>query len=113
MSCVVCDGKKRKIDLRQGPKKGYKLIRITLREFLEIFRAPDNLENQDYDYYGITRFALPADARAVSAQYDIAWDAFVVKIESVEFPVQQSKAYGDFIEPKRILLSGKTIKREG
>lgn len=96
---------------KYGSKKGYKIIRIGLREFLAIFRAPDGIENmEEGDLYYITRFDLPADARAVAAQYDIAYDAFVIKVESVEFP--ETTGYAEVIEPKQILLSGKTIKRE-
>ena len=96
-------------------KKGFKLIKITLREFLEIFRAPNHLENPNSlpFTYLITRFDLPADARAVAAQYDISYDAFIIKVESVEFPEVIRGMTAEFIYPRQILLSGKTIIREG
>lgn len=95
------------------PEKGCRIIRITMQEFLRIFRAPSDLENQGgLPYtYRITRFDLPPDARAIAAQFDLTHNGFLVKIESAEFSANEGKLLE--IKPKIILLSGKTINKEG
>lgn len=91
-------------------EKGHKAIRISSLEFLSLFRAPYGIENmEEGDRYSITCFDLPPDARAIAAEYEIEYDAFIIKIESAEFP--QQKGYIEIIDPRRITLAGDTITR--